>query len=439
MSDANFPAGPEPAFPDETPVATPVAMPVRTIQPRPLLVRVLSDHNPFYLLSAACMLASCLALTNSLSWTSIAPGRLLTLIATLNVYEFALLAIALYLITRRGLARDGRMLLLLQAFFLADFTFLNAEVVTADLRTGVLVNAVLFALAAVKIGVVLAVLKPSFTAFQYAFVLAQLAVVFAAPCAFRWLDGDGGVVNPRHFYAVWWVVGLLPVVYELLARLDRRGRDPVSVAPAAAAAPTAAYLVVPFVSLLTHVGMLHFVYETDFYGAHAAPVLLGLTFVLNRYSPTSLLPRKDLLVLRLLLPAAAVLVSANSPWRFPLDFDYPSLVLTPLNLAVAGAFLTYVYCFLLPHAALLLAAGALAAAAYAFGPSRRQVVEVVRDWWGAAAEAVRRVVPKTLADWGVVGLVASFAFLALGFWISLRKSRGASPPSAEPDPEMRLL
>lgn len=428
MSDTNFPAG------------TPVAMPVRTIHPQPVLVRLLTDHNPFYLLSAACMLASCLALTNSLSWTSIPRAKLLTLIATLNMYEFALLGIALFLITRRGLQRDGRMLLLLQVFFVADFTFLNAEVVTADLRTGVLVNAVLFALAAVKIGVVLAVLRPSFTAVQYGFVLVMLAVVFGAPCVFRWLDADGGVVNARHFYAAWWVVGMLPALYELLARLDRRGRDPVSVAPAASAAPTTAYLVVPFVSLLTHVGILHYVYEVDFYGAHAAPVLLGLTLVLNRYTPTALLPRKDLLVLRLLLPMAAVLVSAGSRWEFPLDGLYPGLVLTPRSLAVAGAFLTYVYCFLLPYAAVLIPAGAVAAAAYVFGPSRQQVLDVVRAMWTASTDAVRRVVPKTMADWGVVGLVASFAFLGLGFWISLRKSRGGmAPGSSEPDTDLRLL
>ena len=428
MRDPNLPADPPPV----------PAM--RTMHPRPLIVRLLAEHNPFYLLSAACMLASCVAMTNSLSWTSIPRGRLLTLIATLNVYEFALLAIALFLITRRRLRRDGHMLLVLQAVFLADFTFLNAEVVTADLRTGVFVNAVLFALAALKIGLVLRVLKPSFTATQYAFVLAQLAAVFATPCAFRWLDGDGGSVNPRHFYLAWWVVGLLLALYEVLARLDRRGRDPVSVAPAAAAAPTTAYLVVPFVSLLTHVGILHYVYEVDFYSAHSAPVLLGLTLVLNRYSPRSLLPRKDLLALRLVLPAAAVLVSANSRWTFPLDLAHAGLVLTPLNLAVAGAFLTYVYCFLLPHARVLLPAGAAAAALYVFGPSQRQVAEVVRAMWTASADAARRVVPKTTADWGLVGLVASFVFLALGFWISLRKPPGASEPAAdEPDPGPRLL
>ena len=60
------------------------------------------------------MLASCLALTNSLSWTSITRSRLLTLSVTLNIHEAALLAIALFLWLQRKLRRDGRILLLLQ-------------------------------------------------------------------------------------------------------------------------------------------------------------------------------------------------------------------------------------------------------------------------------------------------------------------------------------
>src|SRR5437762_3078566 len=90
-------------------------------------VRLLATHNPFYLLSAACMLAGCLALTNSLSWSPIGARRLLTLIVTLNVYEAALIWLALFLVTRRDLIRDGRMLLVLEAFFLVDTAFLNAE------------------------------------------------------------------------------------------------------------------------------------------------------------------------------------------------------------------------------------------------------------------------------------------------------------------------
>ena len=46
-------------------------------RPRSAVVRFLFRTNPFYLLSAMCMLAGCLALTNSLSWTSIPIERLL--------------------------------------------------------------------------------------------------------------------------------------------------------------------------------------------------------------------------------------------------------------------------------------------------------------------------------------------------------------------------
>lgn len=195
MTDLNLPAMPPP----------PPGSAVRTLYPQPLLLRLLKEHNPFYLLSAACMLASCLALTNSLSWTSIPRGRLLTLILTLKLYEAALLAIALFLITRRRLVRDGRMLLVLQLVFLADFTFLNAEIATLDLRTGTLLNAALFTLAAVKLGLVLRVLRPVFTPLQAAFVLVQLAAIYAIPCALQWLDADRGLVGPRHLYVVWWV------------------------------------------------------------------------------------------------------------------------------------------------------------------------------------------------------------------------------------------
>ena len=132
----DVPSDPSPAL--ETPVHK------RMLRPKPLLVRLITEHNPFYLLSAACMLASCLALTNSLSWSPIAMRRLLTLLVTLNVYEAALLGIALFLVTKRGLRRDGHMLLLLQAFFVADFTFLNAEIATSspDAGTGILINAI---------------------------------------------------------------------------------------------------------------------------------------------------------------------------------------------------------------------------------------------------------------------------------------------------------
>src|SRR5689334_18863840 len=92
---------------------------------RPSLWRFVVDRNPFYLLSAACMLFGCIALTNSSSWSPIKLQRLLILTATLNFYELLLIGLALFLIVRRGLWRDGAILLILEAFFLVDVTFLN--------------------------------------------------------------------------------------------------------------------------------------------------------------------------------------------------------------------------------------------------------------------------------------------------------------------------
>ena len=57
----------------------------KVLRPRPWLLRVLAEHNPFYLLSAACMLASCLALSNTTTWNPIASSRLMQLIITLKI------------------------------------------------------------------------------------------------------------------------------------------------------------------------------------------------------------------------------------------------------------------------------------------------------------------------------------------------------------------
>src|SRR5580658_7893723 len=106
-------------------------------RPSPSFFRYfVQNSNPFYLISACCMLAGCLALTNSLSWLSIPLWRLLILLATLNVYEAALIGLAAYLVLVRGYRRDGMILVILEAFFLIDITFLNTEISTQGSRIG---------------------------------------------------------------------------------------------------------------------------------------------------------------------------------------------------------------------------------------------------------------------------------------------------------------
>src|SRR5215469_15809895 len=111
------------AMPEATSVSSGPAAAYRLLpEARRSLFHSFIDSNPFYLLSACCMLAGCLALTNSLSWLSIPLPKLLILLLTLNVYEGALIGLAAYLVLVRGLRRDGMMLVILEAFFLIDIT-----------------------------------------------------------------------------------------------------------------------------------------------------------------------------------------------------------------------------------------------------------------------------------------------------------------------------
>src|SRR5690606_28481768 len=127
---------------------------------RPGIVRFIIDHNPFYLLSAVSMLAGCLMLTNSTSWSpsDVSLTRLLVLIVTLNVYEILLVGLGLYLIVRRGIVRDGMILLLLEVLFLVDVAFLNGEVCTLSQAAGMIVNGLLMAVGAAKVYVIFRVL-----------------------------------------------------------------------------------------------------------------------------------------------------------------------------------------------------------------------------------------------------------------------------------------
>src|SRR5580692_548125 len=177
------------------------------------------DSNPFYLASACCLLAGCLALTNSLSWWGIPTSRLLTLFATLNLYEAALIGLAAYLVLVRGLRRDGILLVILEAFFLIDITFLNAEISTQRSWIGPALAIFSFAAAIVKLAVILRILGIRRSAPEFSFVLIQIGLILAFPLVFS--RNTGGVVSPRTFYIAWWIVGMMPAVYEFLVKFLR--------------------------------------------------------------------------------------------------------------------------------------------------------------------------------------------------------------------------
>ena len=399
--------------------------------PRSAAVRFVFRTNPFYLLSAMCMLGGCLALTNSLSWTSIGLARLLALIVTLNLYEGLLLALGLYLLARRGVVRDGLMLLFLEALFLVDAAFLNVEVLAVDLHVGLAVNLVAFALALAKLTVVFRAMKLRLDGL-YGLVVAQLVVLFATPGVFAFATrGGDGALPAGLAYAAWWA----PALVAALAAAVLRGRrlnellgEPAPGHEWVAAVVRRSFAWLPFVSLLAHLVMLHWVYDARLHAAYVAPLLMGAAVVLGAAVPTRLLKAPDLAVLRLGLPALGVALSFDAPASLrlaPLG-EGARVVVTPLFVSLSLAYVVYVSLYLARYALRLVAVAAAAGLAYALGPTPAQVAAAGQQWaaWviEAVAAVVVRLVPKTSTGWGVLGVGAAFAFLGLGAAVSLRKT-----------------
>jgi hypothetical protein len=105
--------------------------------------------------------------------------------------------------------------------------------------------------------------------------------------------------------------------------------------------------------------------------------------------------------------------------------------LTPINLGIVGAYLTYIYCLARPYAVQFLIGGLVAALVLIFGPSMEQLGHVIAKIWNWVSGLVWSIIPKTAIGAGVAAIVAAFAFLGLGAAVSLRRRPPAPPSEAQ--------
>jgi hypothetical protein len=383
------------------------------------LLAFLVHHNPFYLLSALSMLAGCYALNSGLAARTGELQKLLALLGVLNGYEAILIGLGLYLIKRRGILRDGRTLLLLEAPFLVDLAFINTEVGSNSVRVGCVLNLIVLSLALLKTAIVLRVLWGRLPRRLFGSIAFQLAALFLLPSVFtRFEHHQHGDVTPGEFYGAWWVVGAMLIVYELQCRFF--GSE--------SAAETSLrrfirrlYLALPLASVVLHLSLLHWVYRVRFVGGDLAPLLIGGAFVIGRWSRAG---RRDVRLLRALMPAAAVVLTAEQSPGWIVSLGH-RLDLTPTLLMVGVAYVTYVYCFFFTRALRLLAGAAVAMLLVVFGPTLEQLWEMLV--WGCqrVLAVMHWLGSRSALEWGVAAMGSAFAFLALGAGISLRK---AVPP-----------
>ena len=155
----------------------------------------------------------------------------------------------------------------------------------------------------------------------------------------------------------------------------------------------------------------------------AAPLLLALAMTLNRAQPTRLFSRRDIVVIRTLLPLAALFVSSNTPAALTLILDHNGhLIFTTLRLTLIATYLEFIYFFVSAYWIPGVVLGILIALAAAYGPTIDQLENWTQAAWTRLSTLILNILPTTQIAWGATGVVAAFIFLALGAAVSLRRS-----------------
>jgi hypothetical protein len=400
----------------------------------PALASFLFHRNPFYLLSALCMIAGCYLLNSGLALHTGELPRLLLLIGTLDVYEMLLIALGLYLIHNRGVIRDGTTLLLLEAPFLVDLAFLNAEIAQIPGPIGLWLNVLMFGLALLKVTIILRVLFGRLPIRPFAVIAFELTFLFALPTVFKAI-AHNGALSDGQFYSAWFLVALVPVIYELQSRL--LGDYPSDANDSGDAMHRIfirrLYVGLPFLSLVAHVGMLHWVYNVTFHRADAAWLLMGLTVSLARVNPNRAIGDDALRFLRGALPIAAVLLACGEPpfMSWPVT---SRVTLTPIIFTLAAAYVTYVYLYLWQYALYCIGGATAALLVIQFGPTPGQAISATASGWSRIFTLLKWLIPSTAVQWGGLAVAAAFGFLGIGARISLRRSRDLPPPVSVIDP-----
>ena len=384
------------------------------------LSKLIVDYNPFYLLSAACMLFGIFALNDSLDWSPIPLKKLLTMIVTLNVYELAVIGLAVFLM-KRNIRRDALLLLIVEAFFLADVGFLNMEIFTVSARIGLLVNAFVLAAAVFKVALVFRAARIPLADSRFVFVTMQLAILFAVPGIFAIIaQNKSDFLSPLAILGGWWLAGVLPVAYTMtVGTVDIFRRSPTGAPASISTIVSRVLLVLPMLSLIAHLCLANWVYKVTFHPLNFAPLLLGCAVMIG-HADQHIATLAWRMRMQLVLPFVAIALSAI---RFPRDMIFPfmSFDVSPLRVTLIVAALVYLDgLYIHRHAYFAWAAGlcfAFAGMGHSVGSINDNSVRMARS----SANVFDRLAPKTLAEWGMLSIVASFVLLGLGAIISLLK------------------
>jgi hypothetical protein len=410
-----------------TPTPGGVSQPIRT--PAKVLLEFLSYGNPIYLLSAAFMLLGCLLLTNDLSFTRVSLAQVSSLLGTIFLYQLCLFASGALLLLKRGVVRDGSILLTLDAIFLCDITFALSNYITTSPSAGLGLGLLLAGLGVGRVAWISSRLGLPVDLSRLFGVAMLLVLIPLVPAVLKW-TGPRGNPSPMIFYSLWWLVSFAGAWLLLTVSSNGKSQDRLHRFASRLQLST---LWIAWMSLAAHLGALHWVYDVRFSAPMVSPVLLVIAVLAWRMNRSHILHWSEARMVQTLSIVAALVASGRPAGQLTshLTLMGQSMSITPMMLAVVAAFLIFVFLIVQRHQLSLLCLGAMVGLWKVAGPTAEQVQAFVRNTVEQIWTALRNATPDTAAGWGVWSVVIAFGLLAVGLIFSFRKPSETEPP-AEP-------
>jgi hypothetical protein len=232
------------------------------------------------------------------------------------------------------------------------------------------------------------------------------------PSAFAWYDHHGGVAW-QQLYAGWWIVGGIVALLGVTRIPFDSDSTPIR------RAMRAIYIFLPLASMIVHLSMLHWVYRVPFAAGNLSPLLLGVVVLLRR-SPIG----REVRSLGVVVTAIAVLLAVRESGTIMLH----NVPITTNEFTLAAGYATVAYCFLRKWFVPVMAGGAGLVGVILFGPTLEQIYLFMAASCRRVLVAVEMLIPQSAMEWGIIAVASSFAFLAMGAAVSLKKGELPDAP-----------
>jgi len=344
-------------------------------------------HNPFYLLSVACLLAGVYLITSAIHDED-RLGPTLALLGVVELYQWLLVGLGVWLAQRDG-GRDAAQVAVLAIALACDAVLLQNEVSTASIPFGGVLAVVGAGLAAVKLTLLTRACRVRLSPSEWLTAGVAIVGTYALPLAFVALK-HAKALEAGAAYLPWWLVAGALVAAGWSLR--PRGRLRV------------ALVTVPVVMLGVHAWSMQYVYDFPTQPVVAAPFLLAAAALIARRAPRASGAR----LACGLVVGWAVAVSLLQPGWMVVDVWRDGVVWSPLRATLlAGAVVCGYGAVRMRSVGLVAAAAALLTVA-ALGATVRLMVD-----------RVEAMVPDSTLAWGMIAVTAAFALLVVGVLASV--------------------